>query len=93
MSFFLTLGLIYFLKWGIVDGDIRHMMPIFNFTTQEFFTASKKGLMAIGGFELISFYFPYIINQKKAFKHASIGLWLSVLIHLLFHFCKCDVFF
>ena len=34
--------------------------------------------MAIGGFELISFYFPYIINQKKAFKHASIGLWISI---------------
>lgn len=84
MSFFLTIGIVYFLKWGIIGGDVRHMMPIFNFKSQEFFTATKKGLVVIGGFELISFYFPHIINQKKAFKHASIGIWLSVLITLLF---------
>lgn len=84
MSFFLTVGIIYFLKWGIVAGEIRHTIPMFNFTAQEFFTASKKGLMAIGGFELISFYFPHIINQKKAFKHASIGIWISIFITFLF---------
>ena len=83
MTFFLTLGMLYLLKWGLTDGDIRHTMPIFNFTSPEFFTALKKGLMAIGGFELISFYFPYIINQEKALKHASFGLWLSV----IFTFC------
>ena len=93
ISFFLTLGVIYLLKWGIMDGDIRHTMPIFNFTTKEFFTASKKGLMAIGGFELISFYFPHIINQKKAFKHASLGLWIAIFITFHFHLSKCDVFF
>lgn len=84
ITFFLTLGVIYLLKWGIMDGDIRHTMPIFNFTTKELFTASKKGLMAIGGFELISFYFPHIINQKKAFKHASLGLWIAIFITFIF---------
>ncbi|QUW23125.1 GerAB/ArcD/ProY family transporter [Sporosarcina sp. Marseille-Q4063] len=92
MSFFITLGLLYFLKWSIVDGDIRHMLPFFNFTFNEFFTASKKGLMAIGGFELISFYFPYIINQKKAFKHASLGLWLSIAFALAFTFVSVMFF-
>ena len=84
LTFFLTAGIIFFLKWGIMDGDIRHLMPVFNFTSKEFFTAAKNGLMAVGGFELISFYFPNIINQKKAFKHASIGIWLSMLITLLY---------
>ncbi|WP_172372035.1 GerAB/ArcD/ProY family transporter [Sporosarcina jiandibaonis] len=92
MSFFMTLGLLYFLNWGIADGDIRHTMPIFNFTAKQFFTASKKGLMAIGGFELISFYFPYIINQKKALKHASFGLWLSILFIFFFTFVSVMFF-
>lgn len=78
ISFFLTLWFIYFLKWGVMVGDISHTLPLFNFTKEEFFTASKKGFMAVGGFELISFYFPYILHQKKAFKHASIGLWISI---------------
>ena len=83
ISFFLTAGMVYFLKWGVTEGELRHLLPIFNFTTQEFFTATQKGLMAVGGFELISFYFPYITNQKKAIKHASIGIWISVLITFL----------
>ncbi|MCZ2257739.1 GerAB/ArcD/ProY family transporter [Sporosarcina sp. G11-34] len=92
ISFFLTIGVIYFLKWGISEGDIRHAMPIFNFTTKEFFTAAKKGLIAVGGFELISFYFPHIINQKKALKHGSIGIWLSVFITFLFTFVSVMFF-
>ena len=92
MSIFLTAGVIYFLKWGIIGGEIRHMMPLFNFTAQEFYTATKKGLMALGGFELLSFYFPYIINQKKIFKHASIGIWLSVSVTFLFTFVSVMFF-
>jgi len=84
LSFFLTLWLILFLNWGVRDGEISHLLPIFNASTGEFYTAFKKGLMAIGGFELISFYFPYIINQQKALKHASIGLWISVFFTFIF---------
>ena len=93
IAFFITIGSVYFLKWGFVAGDIRHMMPIFNFNRQEFYTATKKGLLAVGGFELISFYFPHIINQKKAFKHASLGIWISRLVHLCIYFRECNVFF
>lgn len=91
ISFFLTLWLLFFLKWGVSGGEISHMLPVFNFSTGEFYTAMKNGLMAIGGFELISFYFPHIIHQKKAFKHASIGLWISTLF--IFLFTLVSVFF
>jgi spore germination protein AB len=79
MAFFLTIGTLYFLKWGILTGDIRHLQPFFNFNREEFYNAFKKGAMAVGGFELISFYFPYIINQQKVLKHASLGIWISTL--------------
>ena len=29
------------------------------------------------------FYFPYIINQKKVFKQASIGIWITIFFYLL----------
>lgn len=92
ISFFLTLWLLFFLKWGVSDGKITHMMPVFNFSAGEFYTAMKNGLMAIGGFELISFYFPYIIDQKKAFKYASIGLWISIIFTFLFTFISVMFF-
>ncbi len=92
MAFFLTIGTVYFLKWGFIVGDIRHIMPIFNFKSTEFFTATKKGFMAVCGFELISFYFPHIIDQKKALKHGSIGLWIGVLFLFLFTFVSVMYF-
>ncbi|MBO0602326.1 GerAB/ArcD/ProY family transporter [Sporosarcina sp. E16_3] len=92
IAFFITIGSVYFLKWGFVAGDIRHMMPIFNFNRQEFYTATKNGLLAVGGFELISFYFPHIINQKKALKHASLGLWISVFFTFVFTFVSVMYF-
>lgn len=92
ISFFLTLWLVYFLKWGMVGGDISHTLPILNMTKEEFYTATKNGLMAVGGFELISFYFPYIIDQRKAFKHASFGLWISILFTFSFTFVSVMFF-
>ncbi|WP_203247035.1 GerAB/ArcD/ProY family transporter [Sporosarcina beigongshangi] len=92
MAFFLTIGTVFILKWGFVEGEISHMFPIFNFNSQEFYTATKKGLMAVGGFELISFYFPHIIHQNKALRHASLGIWLCVLFTFLFTFISVMYF-
>jgi len=92
IAFFLTVGTIYILKWGFIAGNISHMMPIFNFNTQDFYTATKNGLMVVGGFELISFYFPHIVNQKKALKHATIGIWLCVLFTFVFTFVSVMFF-
>ncbi len=83
ISFFLVTGIIYFLTWGIADGDIRHALPLFNFSMQELSTATKKGFFSMAGFELILFYFPYIIHQQKAFKQASIGIWICGFIYFV----------
>ncbi|MEK5037580.1 GerAB/ArcD/ProY family transporter [Sporosarcina sp. FSL K6-3457] len=83
MSFFLVTWIIYFLKWGMTDGDIRHALPLFNFTAQELFTATKKGFISMSGFELILFYFPYIIHQQRAFKQASLGIWICAILYLV----------
>ncbi len=78
LSFFLTIGIFYFTNWAIAKGDIRHFLPLFNFSSSEFFNAFKTGYLTIFGYELIMFYFPYIQDQKKAFKHATIGIWISI---------------
>jgi len=83
MSFFLVTWMLFFLKWGITDGDIRHMLPLFNFTAQELFTATKKGFISIAGFELILFYYPYIIHKKRVVKQASLGIWICAILYLL----------
>ena len=82
MSFFLATGIIYFLKWGMTDGDIRHALPLLNFSPQELWTATKKGFISMAGFELILFYFPYIIHQRRAFKQVSLGIWICAILYL-----------
>lgn len=78
LTFFLAMPMVYFLRWGIEKGDLSHIFPLFNFTSKEFFKALQQGYLSILGYELIMFYFPYIIDQKKAFKHAMIGIWITI---------------
>lgn len=78
IAFFLTIGIFYFTNWAIEKGELSHFLPLFNFNRSEFFNAFKTGYLTILGYELIMFYFPYIKDQKKAFKHATIGIWISI---------------
>ncbi len=79
-AFFLSIALFYFLHWAIEKGSVSHFFPLFNFNTKEFLTAFKEGYLSILGYELIMFYFPYIINQKKAFRDSLIGIWISIFL-------------
>ena len=81
LTFFLTGWLVYFLRWGIIEGDIRHLLPLFNFTTAEFWDATNHGYNSVVGYEILMIYFPYIIHPQKAFKHASIGIWITMFFY------------
>ena len=80
LTFFLSIGVYFFTYWAFQKGEISHIFPLFNFTSSELLNAMSKGYLAIVGYELIMFYFPYITEQKKAFKHALIGVWISILL-------------
>ena len=78
ITFFVTIGVFYFTRWAIEKGDVSHIFPLFNFNSREFYEAMKKGYLSILGYELIMFYFPYIVKQEKAYKHALLGVWISI---------------
>lgn len=78
MAFFITLPMVYFLKWSLEKGDISHVFPVFNHSWSEFFIAFDRGYNSIAGYEVILIFFPYIITKQKAYKHALIGIWISV---------------
>ncbi len=80
LAFFLTIGVYYYTHWAFQKGELSHIFPLFNFTRRELFDAMSKGYLAVVGYELIMYYFPFIAEQKKAFKHALIGIWISVLL-------------
>lgn len=82
ISFFLTGWMVLFLYWPMTHGDVSHLIPVSNFTWKEFFTASRNGYYSMVGYELVLVFFPYIINQQKAFRQASLGLWISVCFYL-----------
>ena len=82
LTFFLTGWLVYYLRWGIEKGEISHLLPLFNFTSAEFWKTFKDGYMTMTGYELIMVYFPYIIHPLKAFKQASIGIWNTVFFYV-----------
>ena len=60
---FITIGLFYFTR--AIEKVIQVIFTsLFNFTPKEFYEALKQGYFSILGYELILFYFPYIIDQK-----------------------------
>ncbi len=79
LTFFLTIGMVYFTHWAFEKGSISHFLPLFNFfSINDFYEAFKKGYLSILGYELIMFYYPYIVDQKKAYRHSLIGIWISI---------------
>jgi spore germination protein AB len=83
LGFFFTAWMIYFLQWTFLKGEWSHLYPLFAFSFSELKEASHQGFRAMLGYELLMIYFPYIIQQKKAIKHASYGIWLSTFFYLL----------
>ncbi|PPA70781.1 GerAB/ArcD/ProY family transporter [Jeotgalibacillus proteolyticus] len=81
MSFFLTIWMLIFLYWPIIEGDPRHLLPVSNFTLKEWLQASRNGYFSMVGYDLIMIYFPYIIHQKRAFLHGSIGIWITSIVY------------
>ncbi|WP_157805579.1 GerAB/ArcD/ProY family transporter [Bacillus sp. mrc49] len=78
LSFFLSIWIILFLITGFNKGDFTHLLPLLNFTVADLMAASPKGYFSFIGFEFILFFYPFVNNQEKAFKHTSIALWAVV---------------
>ncbi|MFA1712174.1 GerAB/ArcD/ProY family transporter [Peribacillus frigoritolerans] len=75
LSFCLSIWIILFLITGLNKGDITHLLPLLNFTASDLMAAFPKGYFSFIGFEFILFFYPFIKNQERAFKHTSIALW------------------
>lgn len=85
LAFFFTIWTIYLLRWTWTDGELANLFPLYGLHSfQDIMKAFNDGFPAMFGYELIPFFFPYIINQKKALLHVSMGMWITVLVYLTF---------
>lgn len=82
-GFFLTAWMLYYLQWGLSKGVFSHLSPLFDFTFSDVITATQQGFPSMLGYELLLFYFPYIIRKKKTHRDVSIGIWITVIIYVL----------
>lgn len=93
LSFFMTGWMMYLLIWPLRRGVYTHLVPhLLLLNTQTLWGTIYNGFAGMLGYESILFFFPYIVNQKKAFKHASLGIWLTVGIYVLV-MMTCVVYF
>lgn len=79
LAFFFTFWMLYFLLWPMSYGGVSHMFPLFTAKPADILKAANESYFSMFGYELLPIYFPYIVNQKKALKHASIGIWMVIL--------------
>lgn len=78
VSFLATGWMVYYLQWALLKGHFIHLLPLFDVSFQDVLLATKDGYPSMFGYELLLVYFPYIWNQKKAYKHASMGIWITI---------------
>ncbi|WP_100333544.1 GerAB/ArcD/ProY family transporter [Bacillus alkalisoli] len=77
-SFFATIWMVFFLKWAFQTGDFVHLIPTFEVSWADWGLGIHQGFQSYFGFGLIAFFYPNIINKRKALLHASIGIWITV---------------
>ncbi len=83
ISFFFTIWMLYFLQWSFAMAIWTHFFPLFNFTLKEVFISTQEAMKSFLGLEAILFYYPFIREKKKAFKHSAIGLWIVILLYVV----------
>ncbi|WP_078551374.1 GerAB/ArcD/ProY family transporter [Bacillus alkalicellulosilyticus] len=91
-AFFFTAPMIYFLLWAFQRANWTHAYPTFSFDWFELGIALDGGAPAMFGYALLLFYFPYIKEQKKAFKHITIGIWIAIFFYVLVCFASVIYF-
>ncbi|RNB91980.1 spore gernimation protein [Brevibacillus fluminis] len=92
LAFFFTFWMLYFLLWPMSAGGASHMFPLFTAKPAEIQKAVNDSYFSMFGYELLLIYFPYIVNQKKALKHASIGIWMVILSYEIVTFVSIMYF-
>lgn len=83
LAFFLTLPMLYVLRWVLPEGEITHVLPFFNYSMHDVIIAMKDGYLSILGYELIMFFYPFIADKKQAFKHVVVGIWITIVLALI----------
>ncbi|MBO9129842.1 GerAB/ArcD/ProY family transporter [Bacillus sp. 165] len=83
VSFFFSIMMLILIINVFFEGTWSHLLPLLNTTIKDTALGLHKGSPAFFGWELILFYFPSIIEKKKALKHASIGLWLTACVYFI----------
>ncbi|AST92475.1 hypothetical protein BC6307_14820 [Sutcliffiella cohnii] len=82
-SFFFTAWMMIFTKWAFQAGHWVNVIPTWEVSLLEWGKSIHYGFEAFFGFGILAFFFPYIMDQKRAFLHASIGIWIVVIIYVI----------
>ncbi|MDG5785926.1 endospore germination permease [Evansella sp. AB-P1] len=83
LAFFMTVWMGYYSQWAFGDAIFTHLFPRIEQGVSHWILAMHQGSHTMLGLSLILFYYPYITDQKKAYKHTIIGVLLYILLLLL----------
>lgn len=92
LSFFLVIWTAYYSNWALADSNIHHLWPPrFEEGLEAWGAAFFEGSQLFLGIALLMFFYPYIIQQEKAFRHAATGVILGLLINIFI--CMVSIVF
>ncbi|UFJ38940.1 spore germination protein [Brevibacillus humidisoli] len=92
LAFFFVAWTAYYLQWGFFKGTLSHLFPMFGVSYKNILLALDNGYVNMLGYELLLFYFPYIVHQRKTLTDATIGLWSLMLFYWAISFVSVVYF-
>ncbi|MGM9926335.1 MAG: GerAB/ArcD/ProY family transporter [Bacillus sp. (in: firmicutes)] len=78
------LSIIYFLFWDMSELNYHYILPLAEAKLSDIVKASREGIVAFSGFEILMFIHPFVqSSNKKKFKIANISIWAVCALYLV----------
>ncbi|MFD3447852.1 GerAB/ArcD/ProY family transporter [Microbacteriaceae bacterium 4G12] len=72
--------------------DLQNFFPMFEANPGQLFKAIYKLAFSLAGFEVIYFYYPYILDKEKAMRYGQIGIFITNSFFLYFMLLAIGLF-
>jgi spore germination protein len=84
LMFYFTLALSAFLLFGLMEGDYRNLLPVFDVSITKILVASKDSLFSYIGIEVLFLFYPYVTDKKKLIPNAFKSVLITIVIYVWF---------
>ncbi|WP_203363137.1 GerAB/ArcD/ProY family transporter [Bacillus sp. REN10] len=83
LTFVITFPLLFMYWFPLKEAKISYLLPVFDHSWTDLFSASKEMALSYSAFEIIFFCYPFLKKAETSHKWAQLGVAYTAFIYLL----------